>query len=502
MPALRKVGPMFPSRPRLLIQLVSITVFFIPHALSSGQTIGQGTVYPPKCDEPDLEIHFLPFNDPGHYFNLVVTGRNISGHTCSFDSDAFWPSLDETYSDDWEVSEGRRVPYPECNDCKYGFRDGRKWAPVPPVNPGDVVAETFRWKTRPPESGLACLNADSLSMPAGLLVAPSLLKNVCSEISMVRVDVTRSEESTPSQDRSGSGRQEPELQLTTSKSTYFSGERFSLHIARSKPENPIPNGDDACPTFYVWYRSSETGRSRTDEAEPRNFKGCSNNQYTAEPGDWDSGFDVTATTTEGEAGETEYQVFARTSSLSNSRYQFLSSNILRVRGVDSTKIERKWVRAKGIAADITLDKDTYQVGEDIPLHMAIANLDAKVPIYAVSPEWDGCWAFELEVLDSAGRQIPDKDRFQTFPWCEGHGFGPMAFKKGLVDPLERHLKSMGWLPNHAGTYIIVLRWHTETGPIELDNVTGVWQKITLSPYATVQAAATIHIVGQDGPPSR
>jgi hypothetical protein len=34
----------------------------------------------------------------------------------------------------------------------------------------------------------------------------------------------------------------------------------------------------------------------------------------------------------------------------------------------------------GVAADLTLNKNRYHVGENVPLHIALENMDAKVPV--------------------------------------------------------------------------------------------------------------------------
>jgi hypothetical protein len=73
----------------------------------------------------------------------------------------------------------------------------------------------------------------------------------------------------------------------------------------------------------------------------------------------------------------------------------------------------------------------------------------------------------------------------------------MPFPKGKVVALEKDLKSEGWLPNHPGTYTIVFTWCTSTGTV--DQTLAGWTA-HLSPYATVEARATIHIVAE-GPPS-
>lgn len=160
---------------------------------------------------------------------------------------------------------------------------------------------------------------------------------------------------------------------------------------------------------------------------------------------------------------------------------------------------RHWTRLKGVAADILLDRDTYKVGEDIPLHLAIANFDATAPIFSWDPQWDPCDVVEVQVLDTSGIPLPEQDRFSPPSWsCTGDGFGPRPFEKGKIVSMEWSLKNTGWLPNHPGTYTIVVSWRTSTGSITEPDRKG---RVTMSlkPYATVQAKATIHITDSPSP---
>lgn len=147
---------------------------------------------------------------------------------------------------------------------------------------------------------------------------------------------------------------------------------------------------------------------------------------------------------------------------------------------------------KGIGVDVTLDKDTYRLGEDIPLHMAVEDFDAPVPIYTWDPLWDPCMTVGVDVLDEHGHPIGASDRFPDQSICMGHGFGPRPIEKGKVIPIERTLAGEGWLPNHPGTYTVRVRWASCGG--KTPPPTGlVRDEKAYTTYAAVQAEATIHI---------
>jgi hypothetical protein len=179
------------------------------------------------------------------------------------------------------------------------------------------------------------------------------------------------------------------------------------------------------------------------------------------------------------------------SSPHDSQIHFATSNVLRIQLADASAISRKWgPRVKGVAADITLDKEAFRVGEDVRLHLAVEDFDAVVPIYAWDPLWDPCQAVGFEVRDALGQTLSAEERFPNSSFCMGHGFGPRPVAKGKVIPMERTLGEEGWLPNHAGRYTIVVSW----APCADANAPGTSPVPDLKPYAVVQATAVIHIL--------
>jgi hypothetical protein len=189
------------------------------------------------------------------------------------------------------------------------------------------------------------------------------------------------------------------------------------------------------------------------------------------------------------------QVFQLADPSDETRLRFAASNVLRYNVIESTMILRKWgQRAKGTAADITLDKDTYRVGEDIPVHIAVEDFDASGQLYAWDPVWDPCLAVGIELKDAAGHPVPPDERLPNRSICTGHGFGPRPVAKGKVVPIEQSLGAEGWLPSRPGTYTLIVMWATCSGPkLKRD---GSPQKLNakMRPYAVAHATATIHIV--------
>ena len=328
-----------------------------------------------------------------------------------------------------------------------------------------------------------------------MLVAPSVIKQICSDIEVSRFSLVPSD-SAARESESKEVPLVPELKLSSDKDMYYAREGFSLRVVGTEQGDQSLTKQDTCPTLYLRERSPD-GATRIDEIQPLAFKGCSRHALGHEPGDWQSGFDLDSGANsrwEG-VGEHQFEIFQLAGSTDDAQIHFMSSNVLRLQIADPTLVQRKWERVKGIAADITLDKDSYRLGEDVPLHLAIEDFNADVPLYTWDPVWDPCMVVGIEVQDAAGHPLPTNERFPNSSICMGHGFGPKPFPKGKVVPMERTLRGEGWLPNQPGKYTIVLTWFPCFGSRK-DTPTG-WVA-HMKPYAVVQAKATIHVVSEAG----
>ncbi|MGA7929088.1 MAG: hypothetical protein WCA20_24195, partial [Candidatus Sulfotelmatobacter sp.] len=416
----------------------------------AGQESGVNTSGASNCTIADFDTNLSFANEPNKYYAIIVNKRNISSHPCAFDAPMYGPTF---YPD--RVSGDR--PFALCYDGENRLANGQ-YPLVRPVSlaPGQIVRQEFRWKTSPPSEAIRCLQPKWMSGPA-MLVAPSLIKQICSDIEVSRFTLVPNSDSAATEAQANGVPRVRELKLSSDKGTYYAREGFSLRVVRTENSVQTPAKPDRCPVLYLRERSPN-GATRIDEVHPLAFKGCSGSALGYESGDWESGFEVDSGANsrwEG-MGEHVFAVSQLAGSTDDSQIRFLSSNDLRVQIADPSLIQRRWERAKGVGADITLDKDTYGLGEDVPLHLAIQDFDADVTLYTWDPLWDPCMVVGIEVQDAAGHPLPVNERFPDSSICTGHGFGPKPFAKGKVVPLERKLRAEGWLPNHPGTYTIVL----------------------------------------------
>ncbi len=439
----------------------------------------QGASAAATCKAVDVNTTTEFVNGPADYFTVAFNLHNTSGRPCVLDS-WYGPS----FSPDRVPGE---KPFALCYDCEHWLPNGQYPVIAPLIlNPDQLAHLAFRWKSKPPDETVRCLQPQVMWGPV-LVNAPALLKPVCSAIDVSRYGAGVFPGSASSENQV--------FNLTSSRNMYYEGEFFFLHVSPAQPTK-----GDSCPTFYMRQRSPD-GTTRIDTVLPAAFKGCSWAVPGLEMSDWQSGFlvDSGARSRWTGLGEHTFEIFQVAEAPENGRISFVHSNQLRADIGDASTIPRKWgPKVKGLAVDLTLDKDTFQLREDVALHVAIENFDAVVPVYAYTE----CGSIQVEIFDAAGQPVPVSGRFATLGICTGHGF-TLRYEKGKVVPYELALLAEGWLPNHTGTFTAVVTWAALVD--SRNDSSGRGGRIYATPdkpYATVKASATFHVVDHDKSPAQ
>jgi DNA invertase Pin-like site-specific DNA recombinase len=419
-----------PASSHLLLFVFAFACFIcIPCHRGEAQQNAPST---PACTSRDL------FATPGvlagldGFFTVAYDFRNISDHDCSLGQPKYPPSF---------------VPDRVEGHSPIGY----KWPSSPQITlllrPGQTDHLSYRWRTAAADADHPCVQ---LKWMAGsvLINAPTLLKQVCSDI---EGGLYESGPFRPEADQSAG------LVLSASKSSFFLDEQFFLTIAGLRP---VKDEAAPCPKLFRLARSPD-GFTRLDEMTGAGFVGCHPYWPGRQKGNWNTGFPI-----EGGAGshweglgEHQFQLFEQIQTQGGTGPTFRHTQILTLQIADPSKISRKWgPRVNGVAADVSLDKTTYQLNEDIPLHLAVENFNAADSVRASDPLWDPCSAISIRVLDAHGNPLPANSR-QGMNLCRGHGFGPnKEFSQGKLYPIERSLTNEGWLPKEPGTYTIVVTW--------------------------------------------
>jgi hypothetical protein len=149
--------------------------------------------------------------------------------------------------------------------------------------------------------------------------------------------------------------------------------------------------------------------------------------------------------------------------------------------------------------DVTLDKDTFAVNEDIPLHLAVENFDSESPVYGsgVPDDFcDGTSFFRIEVRDVAGLTLLQSERTRAknaYDEISGSLCGALTpYPKGKAMSFETTLGHEGWLPKHPGTYTVVVAlipWLKSKNESDTPGIRAV-----PNGYAIVQSEVTLHII--------
>ena len=139
----------------------------------------------------------------------------------------------------------------------------------------------------------------------------------------------------------------------------------------------------------------------------------------------------------------------------------------------------------------TTDRQTFALGEDIPLHIALENFRADDPVVGMTPLWDRGMVVTIDVFDAYQNPIKRSDGRRY----GGHGHW-LAYEKGVVVPMEETLTNVGLLPTEPGSFTVTVTWspHTCTGP-DCGRSGGV----SGQPYATVQDTVSFDIVAGNHP---
>jgi len=161
---------------------------------------------------------------------------------------------------------------------------------------------------------------------------------------------------------------------------------------------------------------------------------------------------------------------------------FPISNEIVLTVADAAAIKRNWgPKDHGVAVDLTLDKDTFALGEDVALHLAFENFNADVPIYGFSPEWDPLHAVKIEVREDNGQPVRETC---MRAWTSGGPAAMWRFPIGMIVPTERSLAGDGFLPNHPGVFTVSVSWNVFRGEDDTCHACQVSNDFDLTkPYA-------------------
>lgn len=252
------------------------------------------------------------------------------------------------------------------------------------------------------------------------------------------------------------------LKLAADKDTYYVGQRIRLRLDMEALDTGETSAARECSPLFVRVRSPD-GLTRFDQLGSAWDSDCKIITSTTLDSRRSLILDVNSGHNNrwGGAGVHSIQFISIDNTLASEWLPEVTSNTIYLHIADPSTIKRTWGKlVEGLAADVTMDKNTYELGKDIPLHLAVENFSASVPIYGASPVFNPCDLLEVQVRDSAGRLVSGIN-----PWlCRGGGpSGAWRYPKDKLIPLEWSLFPLGMLPDRPGIYSVVTTWEPFQG---------------------------------------
>ena len=464
-----------------------------------------------SCWPADLNTSFELINGPGDYFTAAFEMHNVSDRSCLLDRTSYGVNGSPTNPDRTDPWGKVFVLTRDSNARVWGV----PWVPAEPgptLAPNKLAYTTIRWKTRPQSETDPCVQTIAVNWPVKI-VAPSLLKQLCSEIEVSPLFLG------PFPSRINPGNDERQanraLTLTTDRSVYYDDEKFFLHLSFLGNESTRSSKANPLSTLYLRQRYSD-GTTDFRSALRVPPAGCPlpfgnggivkrtpSSDFDAE--DWKAGFDLDPNFCDSviglrRQGENTFEVFQSVVSPADDVVRFVQSNTVRIRFVDASAVQRDWgTPVKGIGLNVLLDKSTFALGEDVPLHLAVKNLDSDVPVYPAADSDNFC-GVGIEVRDLAGQALQSGERTS-----EETAYGQMPsflcptnvspYPKGKVVPFETTLGHEGWLPKKAGTYSVIVSLRLGLEPKA--GLTPSGAHSTSDSYATIRAEVTVKIVDSE-----
>lgn len=296
------------------------------------------------CRAVDVDTSFQLTSGTDDEFTVVFGMRNTTGRACMLDRGSYGANGSPTVPDRTEPWGKVFVLDPDSNNRVWGTGRTAEQS-VAVLDPGKYAYFTIRWKTKPSRQNDPCVQPIAVSWPVQI-VAPSLLKPLCSEISVSSFALGSIPNPAELKAEAGQNSNPQILALTSKRSTYHEGEGLLLHVSLATADPASLVRQDTHPTVYLQQRSSD-GTTEFRATGPLPHRGCQPGdphvRITApilEDIDWEKGFDLDpdfcgSVIRPKRRADYSFQVFKAIVS-SDSGIRFVHSNVLHVQFDDAT----------------------------------------------------------------------------------------------------------------------------------------------------------------------
>jgi TPR repeat protein len=337
------------------------------------------------------------------------------------------------------------------------------------LHPNEIAHSSRRWRTVSADgTSMGChTEMDNSNLGKIFMVSPTLLAQACSAIQFSEYAAGPFVPDWPAA-KNHTLSPEPKLALSATKSQYMKGEYVPLRVAVDGVDAASPRTKQGCP---VLLRSitAETGLIRIDETMPEIPQDGLNCRDAKAPEAEPSEFEFDGALYLDVKASSSVRFFMLAGTSSRGEIRLVESNPITVSFKDPAEMPRTWGPMKqGVHVALSLDKLTYSVGEDIPLHIAAQVVSSDEPVFGEPDVRRGAFfnnfsgSFHLTVIGEdgviVGNEAPANLRSDGLWGSSGPAVCPASLKIGTVYPLERSAKRLNLLPRQPGTYRVFVTW--------------------------------------------
>ncbi|HEY1805102.1 MAG TPA: hypothetical protein VGG45_11565 [Terracidiphilus sp.] len=341
------------------------------------------------------------------------------------------------------------------------------------IDAGETAHSSLRWPMGSDYQYGPCGSDQNLNFwayqpgPSVSIVAPSLVAKGCPYLpaSLYQSGPFIPDWKTPEITVSDLPTQAPEL--VAPKTTYDEGEMIELRL------NGAHQRDGHCPALFDSIRGprGEDLREITNQSAFLSANGCEATSPWSDQEPWPAGdfpikVEPNGLRVFGTPGKRTFTVSELAGTGPNGEIRLLSSNAVTLTIVDPVTIQRDWGKTEmGVHADLTLDKLSYPLGENIPLHLALGNVSAGQSVYSLGNEGEICPSDYTLTVEREDGSKPEYFKLPILPMLvqTSDAVCAASLRRGLLEegkiiPAEDTLMHRGVLPSEPGLYRITASW--------------------------------------------
>jgi hypothetical protein len=397
--------------------------FALLAALAFGQAAGQTQPESgiAECRTIDLDSN-VEMSDPGASdVSIVFYFKNVSDQACSFR----------------EAPEVTGAPEPSQ------FRE--LVAPVV-VTPASIAKEVVEF-----HSAAECPTVGWLSTPITFLPGPL---HICPPMRVSSFGLMAPGDSGSSNTPAPGSVAPKSLTLSSELDTIFTGSAIRLKLERDDVGSPkdAVGPPTPCPSLFLRFRDKD-GDTRVEHLfEMQNYGGCLNSKGEQKSPDGR----IVWTFSWGYHPEKDFTLdITQEFDAGQGKVARARSNTIAVRVIDIQTVQRTWgPQMHGLAANLTLDRPSYEIGQAIPLHIATATFaDGAGLFWGVRRLPD----VTISIRDAAGHLSERK--MDSHYWSGDTT--PAPYRAGERWIVESSL--LGMAPDRVGSYTLWVTWRPLIG---------------------------------------